>query len=133
MFALCKLHNFCLNERENRLVAVPSRLDTDPMTWLDSDESEDAVPGHLLAGGEHFDDVQEGRRGAGMYVWGREEAFNVERSSPRDGLASQIREYGWKRKVRGSKKRTRNDQNSEPMTTNRKKNDLNSERFIIII
>jgi hypothetical protein len=80
------------------------------MTWFDSNKREDVVPDHLLQGGEHFDDIQNGRRGAGMYIWGCEEALNVERSSHRDTLVTQIREFGWKRKVPASKKKTWNDQ-----------------------
>jgi hypothetical protein len=87
------------------------------MTWFDSDKREDAMPGHLLQGGEHFDDIQNGLRDAGMYVWGHEEALNVERSSPIDRLVTQIREFGWKCKVRGSKKRTRTDNENSLNTT----------------
>jgi hypothetical protein len=30
------------------------------MTWFDSNEAEDAVPGHWLKGREHFDGIHNG-------------------------------------------------------------------------
>jgi hypothetical protein len=39
---------------------VPTQFDGDPLTCFDYDES--PVSGHLLQGGEHFDDIQNGRR-----------------------------------------------------------------------
>lgn len=61
---LCKLHNFCI---DNGSATVPGRYVHDDMTLMDfQDEREDendTRPVGLLGGGEHFDDVQGGRRG----------------------------------------------------------------------
>ena len=59
------------------------------MTWFDYNESQDAAPGHLLKGGEHFDDIQNGRVGAKVYVWGNK-ARNGDKSAPRDRLLTKL-------------------------------------------
>ena len=61
---LCKIHNFCI---DNGNTKPPQRYPHDALTLMDfinETGSEDARPLGLLGGGEHFDDIPQGRRGA---------------------------------------------------------------------
>ena len=61
---LCKLHNFCI---DNGNATPPECYKHDVLTLMDFgnvDDGNDPCPVGLLGGGEHFDDIPEGRRGA---------------------------------------------------------------------
>ena len=61
---LCKIHNFCI---DNGNAKPPERYPHDVLTLMDfinDTGNEDARPLGLLGGGEHFDDIPQGRRGA---------------------------------------------------------------------
>ena len=61
---LCKIHNFCIN---NGNAKPPQRYPHDALTLMDfinDTGSENARPLGLLGGGEHFDDIPQGQRGA---------------------------------------------------------------------
>ena len=63
---LCHLHNFCI---DNGSAKVPAWYEHDVLTLMDfadvpiGDSAEDVSPVGLLGGGEHFDDIDGGRRG----------------------------------------------------------------------
>ena len=76
VFCLAKLHNFCIDQRLKEAIAhtnsptvpmVPERHHQDPLTVFYYENTEDP-PQELLHGGAHFDDVDGGRRGAGVHV-----------------------------------------------------------------
>ena len=62
---LCRLHNFCIDHGD---ASVPARYKHDALTLMDFtdvvEENGDRMPIGLVGGGEHFDDVDGGRRGA---------------------------------------------------------------------
>ena len=64
---LCHLHNFCI---DNGSAKDPARYKHDVLTLMDfadvpiGDSAGDISPVSLLGGGEHFDDIDGGRRGA---------------------------------------------------------------------
>ena len=60
---LCKIHNFCI---DNGNAAPPEHYQHDVLTLMDFgnvDDGNDPCPVGLLGGGEHFDDITEGKRG----------------------------------------------------------------------
>jgi hypothetical protein len=105
VFCLCKLHNFCLDERENRSVIVPHCFEGDRMSIYDTSQDSDSPPGQLLDGGHHFDDVQSGKKGATRFANGS----STSDKTPRDSMLELILNGNWKRQVRSSRKRVRND------------------------
>ena len=61
---LCKIHNFCI---DNGNAKPPQRYPHNVLTLMDfinDTGNEDARPLGLLGGGEHFDNIPQGRRGA---------------------------------------------------------------------
>ena len=67
-FCLCKLHNYCI---DNGNAKVPSRYQHDSLTLMDfanviDKENGEMIPVGLLGGGDHFEDIQGGRRGASI-------------------------------------------------------------------
>ena len=61
---LCRLHNYCIDHGESK---APSRYERGPLTLMDfSDtaEGEEERPLGLMGGGDHFEDVDGGRRRA---------------------------------------------------------------------
>jgi len=97
VFALCKLHNFCLDEVENKSTTVPLRLDEDPM-YLDdvinNNDSEDKGPMALLHGSQHFNDISSGYCGACSYIahHGMQEKLII----PWERMLQQVINGNWK-------------------------------------
>jgi hypothetical protein len=113
VFCLAKLHNFCIDQRleeeatlpstiASTVPIVPERHHHDPLTVFDSENPEDP-PQHLLHGGAHFDDVDGGRRGAGIHVTTTYQATDP--LIPRDGMLEIISIGGWDRQVPTRKRR----------------------------
>jgi hypothetical protein len=72
------------------------------LTVFDSENPEDP-PQDLLHGGAHFDDVDGGRRGAGVHVTTTSQATDP--LIPRDGMLEIVSIGGWDRQVRRTKRK----------------------------
>ena len=93
---LCCLHNFCI---DNGCAKVPVRYEHDVLMLMDlayvpvGDSPEDVSPVSLLGGGEHFDDVDGGRRGATTRVQHGNERANQDGSMPRTIMLQHVIEH----------------------------------------
>ena len=104
VFCLARLHNFCIDERIKNSpsdLIVPERHHQDPLTVYDSENPEDP-PEDLLHGGDHFDDVDGGRRGANIHNCHANDAYQAALHPivPRDEMVEIISTGGWDRQVR---------------------------------
>jgi hypothetical protein len=103
VFCLAKLHNFCIDgrlkekEKASTVRIVPHCHHLDSLTVFDSENPEDP-PHDLLHGGDHFDDVDGGRRGATFHT--STTAQDLIPPIPRDTMLETISIGGWNRQVR---------------------------------
>jgi hypothetical protein len=88
---LCRLHNYCINHGESK---PPSRYHHDQLTLMDfadvTEENGDTRPIGLLGGGEHFDDVEGGRRGATVRAQRRQQRLNNDTPLPRTVMLEHV-------------------------------------------
>ena len=107
VFCLAKLHNFSIDERLKKsttdevVALVPDRHHQDPLTVFDCENPEDP-PEELLHGGDHFDDVDGGRRGARLHDIHANATLNavVPPVIPRNEMLEIISIGGWDRQIR---------------------------------
>jgi len=100
VLCLCKLHNFCLDQRDLNTSSIPAVSDDDRLTLYDMSSDAESPPGYFLNGSNHFDDVPGGRRTARRF----ENGFNTT-VTPRDDMLRYISNGNWKRQVRTHNKR----------------------------